>query len=346
MSNVTTLEPPAEPVADPGPQKRPRRRWFGGREGAQRKFVAGVMTPTLLYMAFWGILPLIWGFALAFFAYSARRSGSGFLGLGGNNPFVGLDHFKAMLDFSAEAPLNVQQFHIALKVTLLFAFIVVPLNLAITLPLAAMIESVHERVKPFFRSIYFIPVLTSAVGVAIIWGFILHPQKGLLNGVLSKILGHPVIIAWTTDPNLVVWGIPVALLAIIVAYIWQDLGYNLVIFIAALQAIPQSVKDAALIDGASAWQIFRYVTLPLLKPTILLTSILTMISAFQVFDLFQVMTSGGPDNQTRALSLDIYENAFRFQRMGWAAAVSIVLFVIVLIISLIQSRMLRANWEY
>ena len=111
-------------------------------------------------------------------------------------------------------------------------------------------------------------------------------------------------------------GVPIALVAIIVAYLWQDIGYNLVIFIAALQAIPDSVKDAARVDGASAWQTFRYITLPLLKPTILLASVLTMISSFQVFDLFQVMTNGGPDDQTRALSLDIYESAFRYQRMG------------------------------
>jgi multiple sugar transport system permease protein/raffinose/stachyose/melibiose transport system permease protein len=324
----------------------PRRGYFGGRDGAQRKFVVGVMSPAIAYMLLWGLLPIFWAFALGFFVYSARRSGGPFLGLGGDNPFVGLDHYKAMLDFSPEAPLNVQQFHIAVKVTLLFAFIVVPLNLAITLPLAAMIESVHDRAKPLFRSIFFIPVLTSAVGVAVIWGFVLHPQRGLLNAVLTKITGHLVVISWTTDPDLVVLGIPVALMAIIVAYLWQDIGYNLVIFIAALQAIPQSVKDAALIDGASALQTFRYVTLPLLRPTILLAAVLTMISAFQVFDLFQVMTAGGPQDQTRALSLDIYENAFRFQRMGWAAAVSLVLFGIVLVISIVQTRMLRANWEY
>ncbi|MCK5804863.1 MAG: sugar ABC transporter permease [Lentisphaeria bacterium] len=341
---VTIITPEQnDAVETPAP---PKRGFLGGREGAQKKFVAGVMSPAIAYMLLWGILPIFWAFALGFFMYSARRSGGPFLGLGGDNPFVGLDHFKAMLDFSDEAPLNVQQFHIAIKVTLLFAFIVVPLNLSISLPLAAMIESVHNKAKPLFRSIFFIPVLTSAVGVAVIWGFVLHPQRGLLNALLSKITGHLVVISWTTDPDLVVIGIPVALLAIIVAYIWQDIGYNLVIFIAALQAIPQSVKDAALIDGASAWQTFRYITLPLLKPTILLASVLTMISAFQVFDLFQVMTAGGPQDQTRALSLDIYQNAFRFQRMGWAAAVSLVLFAIVLVISLIQTRMLKANWEY
>jgi ABC-type sugar transport system permease subunit len=184
------------------------------------------------------------------------------------------------------------------------------------------------------------------VGVAIIWGFVLHPQSGLLNGLISKVTGKTTVIAWTTDPNFVFLGVPVALLAVVVAYLWQDIGYNLVIFIAALQAIPQSVKDAARVDGASAWQTFWHITLPLLRPTILLASILTMISAFQVFDLFQVMTDGGPQDQTRALSVDIYRNAFRYQRMGWAAAVSVVLFLVVFVISLAQTRFLRSRWEY
>jgi ABC-type sugar transport system permease subunit len=327
-------------------QPKARRRLFGGRQGAQRRFVAIVLSPGLAYMGVFLVLPVLWAFALAFFDFSSRRTGSPFLGLGLDNPFVGLEHFRRMFDFSKTAPLEVRQFHTALKVTLLFAFIVLPLNLAITLPLAAMIESVRGRWKVLYRTVFFLPVLTSAVGVAIIWGFVLHPQRGLLNGLISRATGKLTAIAWTTDADLVVVGVPIALVAIIVAYLWQDIGYNLVIFIAALQAIPDSVKDAARVDGATAWQTFRYITLPLLKPTILLASVLTMISSFQVFDLFQVMTNGGPDDQTRALSLDIYESAFRYQRMGWAAAVSVVLFLLVFTISLVQSRFLKPNWEY
>jgi ABC-type sugar transport system permease subunit len=328
--------------------ERPRRlrRVFGGRQGAQRRFVAVVLSPALAYMAVFLMLPIVWAFLLAFFDFSPRRVGSPFLGLGLDNPFVGIEHFRRMLDFSNTAPLEVRQFHTAVKVTVLFAFLVLPLNLAITLPLAAMIESVRDRWKVLYRTVFFLPVLTSAVGVAIIWGFVLDPQRGLLNGTITRLTGRFTSIAWTTDSDLVVVGVPVALIAIIVAYLWQDIGYNLVIFIAALQAIPDSVKDAARVDGASAWQTFRYITLPLLKPTILLASVLTMISSFQVFDLFQVMTNGGPDRQTRALSLDIYVSAFRYQRMGWAAAVSVVLFLLVFTISVVQSRFLRANWEY
>jgi multiple sugar transport system permease protein len=323
-----------------------RRRLFGGREGAQKRFVAAVMSPAIVFMAIFMVLPIVWALALSFFDFSPRRTGSPILGLGGDNPFVGLEHYRQMTDFSSDATLNVRQFHIGVKVTLLFAFIVVPVNLLITLPLAAMIESVHDRARPIFRTIFFLPVLASSVGVAIMWGFILHPQNGLLNLMISKITGKTTVISWLGDPDLVYFGVPVALLMVIAAYLWMDIGYNMVIFIAALQAIPRSVTDAARVDGASAWQIFRHITLPLLQPTILLASILTMISAFQVFDLFQVMTAGRPDDQTLAMSLNIYRSAFRYQQMGWAAAMSMVLFLIVFVISLVQARLLRTKWEY
>lgn len=323
-----------------------RRRLFGGREGAQKRFVTAALSPAVIFMAIFMVLPIIWALALSFFDFSPRRTGSPILGLGADNPFVGLEHYRQMTDFSSDATLNVRQFHTAVRVTLLFAFLVVPLNLLITLPLAAMIESVHDRARPIFRTIFFLPVLASSVGVAIIWGFILHPQNGLLNGLITKITGKTTIIAWLGNPDFIYFGVPVALLMVIVAYLWQDIGYNMVIFIAALQAIPRSVTDAARVDGASAWQIFRHITLPLLRPTILLASILTMISAFQVFDLFQVMTRGRPDDQTLAMSLNIYRSAFRYQQMGWAAAMSVVLFLIVFVISLAQARLLRTKWEY
>ncbi|UCC88875.1 MAG: sugar ABC transporter permease [Anaerolineales bacterium] len=317
-----------------------------GRDAAQKRFVAGAISPLVLYMAVFTLLPMVWGLALAFFEYSARRSGGRLLGLGGDNPFVGLQNFQAMLDFSREAPLEVRLFHIGVKTTLLFAFLVLPLNFAVTLPLAVLIESVHSRLKGIFRTIFFLPVLAPAVGVAIMWGYVFHPQRGLLNGIRTLIGGTYVATAWLRDPGLMFLGIPIALFAVIVAYLWQDLGYNLVIFIAALQSIPESIKDAARIDGVSPWQMFWRITIPLLKPTILLTAILTMISSFQVFDIIQVMTEGGPSDQTQVLVLNIYDYAFRFQRMGWAAAVSVVLFLMIFSFSIIQNRLLQTEWEY
>ncbi len=136
------------------------------------------------------------------------------------------------------------------------------------------------------------------------------------------------------------------MIAVIIAYVWQDFGYNLVIFIAALQGIPREIRDVVRIDGANAWEEFWSVTLPLLRPTLLLVLTLTMISSFQTFVIFYVMTGGGPQNQTRSLTLNIYENAFRFQNMGWAASMSLILFAMILVVTLVQFRLLRTDWEY
>jgi len=321
------------------------RRAFRGRDAAKKRFLAGTISPLVLYMAFWTLFPLVWGLALAFFDYSPRRAG-GFLGFGGGNPFVGLQHFQNMMDFSSGAALEVQQFHIGIKMTIVFAALVVPLNMLVTLPLAFMIESVHKRLRGLFRTIFFLPVLAPSVGVAIMWGFIFHPQRGLLNAIIGKFAGKLIGINWLGDPNIVIGGIPIALFAIVIAYIWQDLGYNMVIFIAALQAIPDNIKDAAKIDGANRWQMFTRIIVPLMSPTIMLAVVLTMISAFQVFDIIQVMTDGGPNDQTQVLLLNIYNYAFRYQKMGWAAAVSIVMFLLVISVSLVQTRLLRTEWEY
>ncbi|KXK14137.1 MAG: ABC transporter permease [Chloroflexi bacterium OLB15] len=308
-----------------------------------RGFVAGTVTPMVFYLATLSVLPLLWAFVLAFFDYSPRRVGGPILGLGGENPFVGFEYFQMMLEGSGR---DGRMFQNSLVNTLLFTALVLPLNMLITIPLAVMIESTGSRFKGFFRAVYFLPVVTSSVGVAIMWGYIFNTQYGLLNSAIRAVGGTPV--AWLQDPSANILGIPTAMVAVVIAYLWQDFGYNLVIYIAALQGIPDSLKDAAKADGASPLQLFFYVTLPLLRPTILVTSVLTVISSFQVFDLIQVMTQGGPGRigQTRVLVLEIYENAFRFERMGWAAAIAVVMFIFVAVLTLIQTRVLRTNWEY
>jgi ABC-type sugar transport system permease subunit len=168
----------------------------------------------------------------------------------------------------------------------------------------------------------------------------------VFNLLLSELLGKRIAVSWLRDATLVVAGVPVPLIAILIAYLWMDLGYNFVIFLAGLQNIPESVMEAAEIDGTGPLQKLRRITIPLLTPQILLTSVLTMISAFQIYDLVQVMTEGGPNHTTRVIILDIFLNAFRHQQMGWAAAVSIVFFAVVLVISIVQTRLLRQDWEY
>jgi multiple sugar transport system permease protein len=169
-------------------------------------------------------------------------------------------------------------------------------------------------------------------------------QAGWINAIIRVFGGKPV--AWLSDPNAGFAGVSVAMWAVILAYLWQDYGYNMVIFIAALQGIPQELKDAALIDGANPWQVFQKITIPLIRPTMLFVCVMTMLSSFQVFDIIQVMTNGAPSNQTQVLMLDIYKSAFRYQNMGWAAAESFVLFLIVMGVTIFQMRVLRTDWEY
>jgi ABC-type sugar transport system permease subunit len=321
--------------------KGTKERGGGGIRAGQRRFIIGVTTPTILFSAGFTLLAIIWALALMFFDYSPGRVGGPILGLGGNNPFVGLEHFQNMLTGTS---LEARLFRVSLKNTIIFALIILPLNLLITLPLAALIESVSERFKSIFRAVYFLPAVTSSVGVALMWQYLYHPQQGLFNAVIRELGGKGV--AWLTDPRAFFLGISVGMWAVIIARLWQDYGYNLVIFIAALQGIPKEIKEAAMIDGANPIQIFRYITVPLVRPTLTFVCIMTMLSSFQVFDIIQVMTNGGPNNQTRVLVIDIYENAFRYQSMGWSAAVSFILVGLIMFITLVQLRLLRTDWEY
>jgi multiple sugar transport system permease protein len=153
--------------------------------------------------------------------------------------------------------------------------------------------------------------------------------------------------SWLSDPSMVYFGVPLAMICVVVAHVWQDFGFNLVIFVAALQSIPKTLREAARVDGANVWQEFWLVVVPLLRRTVLLTSVLTVISSLQVFVIFQLLSRGGPQNQTQTMVLSIYENAFRFaNNLGLSAAMSMILFMIILVLTVFQFRILRAEWEY
>lgn len=309
--------------------------------GRQQAFASRTLTPIMLYTIFFSLLPMLWAVALSFFSYSPVRKGDGFLGMGGANPFIGLGNYIAMFDQTQSA----RVFRMAVVNTFMITFLILPLNLLITLPLANLIESIHERMKGIFRTIYFLPVITSSVAVSLIWLYIYDPQMGFLNSMI-KLFGIIPPRSWLGDPNAFILGIPLAMIAVIVAYVWWDFGYNLVIFIAALQSIPKELRDAACIDGANPWQEFFYITIPLLMRTIQFVCVVTVLSAMQIFDIFWVMTQGGPQDQTTPLVIAIYKSAFRSQDMGWAAAISMILFVIILGVTLIQRRLMRTDWEY
>ena len=195
----------------------------GGPAAGQRRFILSVTIPTILYGSI-GLLTIGWAVTLMLFEYSPGRAGGSILGLGGSNPFVGLEHFRNMV---GGVSLEARLFRTSLTNTLIFAFVVLPLNLIITLPLAALIEAVRGRLKIAFRAIYFLPVVTSSVGVALMWRYLYDPQHGLLNAIIRLLGGTPV--AWLSDPRAEFLGVSVSMWAVIVAYLWQDYGYNLVI---------------------------------------------------------------------------------------------------------------------
>lgn len=306
----------------------------------QHIFSASTLTPIMLYMMFFTLIPMVWGILITFFRYSPTRAG-GFLGLGGMNPFVGLENY---IDLFSNSPTG-QLFRVSLKNTLLFSLLYMPLNLIVTLPLAVLIESISSKFKTFFRTIYFLPTVTSAVAVSLVWGVIYNPTFGLLN-LAIRALGLKGY-SWLTDPSTTVMGIALPMICVLITYLWSDMGYNLVIFMAGLQGIPDVYREAAVVDGANAWQRFWYITLPLLRSTLTFVMVMTMLSSWQVFVLFFVLTNrGGPANLTRVLVLHIYETAFRFQEMGLAATVAMALFIIIMVTTLLQLKLLRKDWEY
>jgi ABC-type sugar transport system permease subunit len=187
--------------------------------------------------------------------------------------------------------------------------------------------------RNFLRTLYFAPVIISGVVVSMVWRVIYHPY-GPLNATLGRWLG--IAPNWLTDRGLVPW-------AIIAINVWQSAGFYMIIFIAGLQAIPLEFYDAAKVDGASPWQSFWHVTLPLLKPTSLFVTVITLINSFQAFTYQYVMTKGGPSDATNVIGLYVYQSAFQYLRMGYAATISVVLFIIIMTLTIIQLRISRTE---
>jgi multiple sugar transport system permease protein len=240
--------------------------------------------------------------------------------------FVGLRNYIEIF----EDPL----FWKALKNTFYFLCVGGPLSIAVSLGAALLLNAKMVRWKPVFRFVYFAPVVTTLVAVAVVWRFIYHPRFGLLNYMLALVGISPV--DWLGDPHL-------AMPAMILLAVWKNFGYNMIIFIAGLQNIPSSLYEAASIDGAGLWQQFRSVTLPQLAPTTLFITVITMIGYFQFFAEPYVMTQGGPLNSTLSIVLLMYQQGFRWWSMGYAAAIAFVLFVLILVASLVQTRLQRGR---
>lgn len=226
-----------------------------------------------------------------------------------------------------------KKFYSAIGNTLFFIAGYLPIVYSLGLA-AALALNTKFRGSGWVRAAYFLPVITSWVIVALLWKWILNPQGGLVNSALAYFgITGP---GWWTSST---WAMP----SVILASAWKDLGYVMLILLAGLQAIPPEYKEAAALDGASNWKILTKITLPLLTPSTFFVLVISLINNFQVFDQFWIMTEGGPEGSTTVIVQNIVSNSFNYGRMGYASAMSMVLFVIILIITLLQLQ-LQKRW--
>ena len=242
----------------------------------------------------------------------------------GNARFVGLENYTRLL----RDPL----FWKVLRNTLVFVAIGVPLTLAAALGGALLVNSKLARLRGLYRTVFFSPVVTTLVAVAVVWRYLYHPRYGLINQMLG-LVGLPAI-DWLGNPA---W----ATVAITLLAVWRSFGYGLVIYVAGLQSIPDSLYEAAQLDGAGPWRQLRDITLPLLVPTTLFVAVLTTVSLFQIFAEPYVMTRGGPLYATTSITLLMYEQGFRWWNLGAAAAIAFVLFALIIAASGLQVALRR-----
>lgn len=278
--------------------------------------------PALLMLAVFFFLPVLAAFGLSltdFDIYALARFD--------NLRFVGGGNYLHLL----QTPL----FWKALGNTLFFVIAGVPLSIAVSLAAALLLHSAVARGKAIFRTALFAPVVTTLVAVAVIWNYLLHTRYGLINYALGLAGIHP--IDWLGDPN---WAMP----AIILFAVWKNFGFNMVIFLAALQSIPEELYEASRIEGATGAQQLRFVTLPSLAPTLVLVGTLTMAGYFQLFAEPYVMTQGGPLQSTTSVLYFMYEEGFKWWNLGSASAVAFLLFLLVLAVTMAQSFVFR-RWS-
>jgi len=285
----------------PGPA--PGRRRGDGRPAL------GFLAPSLLGLLAFTAFPIVASLLLSFFDWPVI----------GDHSFRGLANYQEL--FTRD-----RAFRTAILNTLLFVVLYVPLNIVISLGIAVWIGP-RIKGRRFYRTIFFIPAVTPVVANAAIFGLIFTPN-GLLDSLSQTWLGHPA-------PNFLgstTWAMP----AVVCLSIWQGFGYNMLVFSAALDAVPPSLTEAAAIDGAGAFARFFQVVLPLLSPAIFFAVVLTLISSFQVFAQAFVLTGGGPGNTTTTMVLFLYQQGFQFFRLGLASAIAWVLFIFIMAVTVFQ----------
>ncbi len=290
--------------------------WWSGRVSERR--LGEIVTAwtflglPLAHLAVFSFGPVLFTFWLALHHWDL---------LGGERRFVGLANFRAVAHDGL--------FWTTLRNTALYVSYV-PITMTLALALAVWLNR-GRRGERLLRAVVFLPYVTSVVAVALVWQWMFNPDAGLVNRVLGVVGLGP--LDWLGRPE-------TALAAIILVTVWMQVGYQMVVFLAGLQGIPSAYLDAARVDGATAWQRFRHVTLPLLRPVVLFVLVTGIIGGFQVFTLVYLMTEGGPLHATDVLVYRIYQTAWEFLRFGEASAMAVVLFVLLLGLTVIQFRLL------
>jgi multiple sugar transport system permease protein len=293
----------------------PRRTWLRWR------FVFIVLAPVMALFIYLRVLPTGQAVLMSFFDWELVKPAE---------KFVGLDNYSNLL--------KDDDFRLAFFNTTVFAVATTIISVAVALLLAALLSrAVSGRLGGAIELLYFAPVLVPMVPVTLGWREIFNYQNGILNAGLGVVgVGKQ---PWLSDPTM-------ALVAVVILSVWKQLGYNMIILLVGMRAIPRVYSEAASVDGAGAWQQFRHITMPLLAPVTLFVIVITTISSYNVFTQVYVLASdvqGAPGRLVRVLVYDIFENGFRFFNMGYAAAEAVYLFLIVIVLTILQFRFLRGT---
>lgn len=291
----------------------PSERWWRTRRGQHVLVGYGFLLPDLLGLGLFVVAPILGAF------YISLHDWTGI----GDRTWAGVANYETLVTDAA--------FRESLKITAIYTVCFVPLLFVLSLGLALLVNQ-GLRLTGFFRSAFFAPFMVSLVVASIVWSFMLQDPAGAINSILGLFGVAPQ--PWLGSTRL-------ALASVVLVTLWQSVGYSMILFLTGLQDIPRVYYEAAVIDGAGAWRQFRSITLPLLRPTSVFVLVISLIGALQLFDPIFVMTGGGPAGSTTTAVFYIYETAFEFLQLGYASALSVVLFLLIFVISLVQLRIFR-----